>query len=323
MMARAYGAYYGPANVLKVPAILGEMAHFGLPLPTADVRLLDVGCGPATASAGAAWWWKERGVAVSTTGLDWSAEFLSLGSAVMGALGARFQTKKADWSQAGVLVSAVKESRPHIVVASNALNEVRREPADLAALWTEVLADLALNTKRDKEPRYLILLEPGSRDASRRLLQMRSALLDKMPAGAALVLPCLDARPCGALVDAKDWCHEDVAVTMPAWHEELGKAAGLFKESLIFSYLVFAVLPEGVPAAFPTGGSRVVSQRMEEKGLTKCFVCTASQGKRQARVLNARRSPENETLATCHRGQVFTTLELSEKGDVNQAAPRA
>ena len=317
MMTRAYTAYYGPANAMKLPAILSEMEWAGLPLPSGDVRLLDVGCGPGTAAAGAAWWWGERGVKVSATGLDWSAEFLSLATAVLSALGARLQTQRGDWSKVGELQRVVKESRPQVVVASNALNEVRRGPGELASLWAGVLTELAVLSKRDKGPHYLILLEPGNRDAYRRLLQLRKALLEGalLPPGVSLTLPCLDHRPCGALADPKDWCHEEVPVVLPAWHEELGRGAGLFKESLIFSYLVFAVLPDGVPAGFPVGAARVVSQRMEEKGLMKCYVCTASNGKRLARVLNSRRTEQNEALAVCRRGEVFTTLELGEKGD--------
>jgi hypothetical protein len=129
-------------------------------------------------------------------------------------------------------------------------------------------------------------------------------------------LPCLDARPCGALEKPGDWCHEEVAAEFPEWVNALGAEAGLRKESLLFSYLICSVgVHPSPPQTWPKSGKRVVSPMMHEKGLVQCYMCT-EKGKTRARVLNSRQNASNEVFLSSVRGQIYRQLDLDEKGNV-------
>jgi hypothetical protein len=196
----------------------------------------------------------------------------------------------------------------------NSVGEMAPSPDERAIWLKEVVDELSTCAQVDGKPRWLILVEPGSRFASRELLRLRDGL--RARSDVRVWLPCLSARPCGALAKPDDWCHEEISVEFPKLLNDLGAAAGLRKEAVIFSYLVCSIgLHPQTPASWPGGGQRVVSQVMREKGLDQCFLC-AEAGKVKARVLHSRRTAENEAFARTARGRVYENVELSEKGDV-------
>jgi hypothetical protein len=136
--------------------------------------------------------------------------------------------------------------------------------------------------------------------------------------GVAVMLPCFDARPCGAFANARDWCHEEVAIHFPDWHAELGARAGLRNEAMLFSYLLLRI--GGSSATELSGSSRMVSQRMERKGLTECWFCTPS-GKLKARFSNATQRKRELPIPLPIRGDSYRTISFSDKGEVESAEP--
>jgi hypothetical protein len=158
-------------------------------------------------------------------------------------------------------------------------------------------------------------VEPGSRESSRELAELKDALQAE---GLGRVLyPCLDSRACGALRDPRDWCHEEASCEFPDWVNEIGASVGMRKEALLFSYVLIAVDEQPLPS---TGKSRIVSQRMERKGQVECRLCLAK-GKVPARVQRSKCTPQNEFFLESVRGEIWENVELAEKGDVNLATP--
>ncbi|MBI3544867.1 MAG: hypothetical protein HY075_16465 [Deltaproteobacteria bacterium] len=324
--AEAYAAYYLPANAMKLPLVLEEARVFGLSIGApagTRTRWLDVGSGPGTAYWGLAWWARCRGFDVELSGLEQSPEFVALAGALARALTAelaagqpapRWDVFRHGGGKGASLVDRIAASKPHVVSMMNSIGEMAPDGAERGAWIGEVAGALAAAARSDGAPRWLVVVEPGSKAATRELLELRESLRSREDA--RIWLPCLSARRCGALERPDDWCHEESAVEFPKWMDGLGAAAGLRKEAVLFSYLVcsFGVHP-AEPAGWPGTGARVVSQRMKEKGLTQCFLCTTD-GKRKARVLDSRRTAANEAFVESARGQVFADVQLDAKGDV-------
>lgn len=306
--AEAYASYYLPANALKPAFILEEAFLVGVdPMPNGDAVWLDCGTGPGTAYWGIAWWCQQRGKKLQFHGWDQSPIFTELGSslAAAGKLGGtpRFiASKKED------VPTLIRKLGATHVSFMNSAAEIHPDPArrleEMKKIWS-ALNDL---TRRDGKNRYLFLIEPGSRENSREL----SALKDAMPKRP--LLPCLDERPCGALARPQDWCHEEVAVEFPGWMNELGAEAGLRKESLLFSYAVFAT-KEDHPLAERW---RVVSQRLERKGQTECWLCTPP-GKRVVRAQLSKAGPEGAPVIEARRGDIWSDPRVGPKGDLEHA----
>ncbi len=323
--AEAYGAYYLPANAMKLPLLLEEAQAFGLPLTKVDagpLRWLDVGCGPGTAFWGLAWWAANRNVAVEYTGLEQSSQFLTLAETLARALRSKLPPGSllSRWEsfqhgkQENILAEKVRALKPHVLSFMNSIGEMAPDAGQRGVWLGEVVEALARVAQSDDTPRWLVIVEPGSKAASRELLQLRETLRGR--GDVRVWLPCLSARPCGALERPDDWCHEEAAIQFPDWLNALGADSGLRKEAVLFSYLICSVgVHPAPPAQWPEDGQRVVSQMMKEKGLTHCFLCTKG-GKRKARVLNSRQSEANEAFPRAVRGQVFSSVELEEKGDV-------
>ena len=308
--AEAYAAYYLPANALKPALILEESLALGIdPMPT-DAVWLDCGTGPGTAYWGVAWWAAARNKKVQFHGWDQSSLFTDLGASLAreARFGAppRFQaSKKED------LPALVRKLGATHVSFMNSLAEIFHDPArrqeEIRKIWA-ALEDLS---RRDGKPRYMLLVEPGSRENSRELHELK----DNMPKRP--FLPCLDERPCGALVNPKDWCHEEVAVRFPDWLNELGAHAGLRKESVLFSYAFFSTT-----GTYPLAGRwRMVSQRLERKGQTECWMCTPP-GKRIVRAQGSKAGPEAAPVLEAKRGDIWAHPAVGPKNDI-EAAERA
>ncbi|MEW6055395.1 MAG: small ribosomal subunit Rsm22 family protein [Bdellovibrionota bacterium] len=326
--AQTYAAYYLPANLLKLPLVLEEMKLLGLELGNAPLRWVDFGTGPGTVYWGLEWWASRYRLNFEFWGVDQSKHFLDLGQKLSVAL--RQSLVASGESVSGVnhweklsaarsgdgfegVIEKVRRIRPHAVSFMNSIAEFEPEIEVRAAKMLTLVDELARFSKSSGDPVWLILIEPGSQNSSRELLELRRALLqhDQIK----VWLPCLSDRPCGALQKPGDWCHEEVECEFPGWLNDIGAEAGLRKESLLFSYLVCSVGNHPSIKEWPSAGVRVVSQMMHEKGLDACFLCTQN-GKIKGRVLKSARNPQNEGFLSSVRGDLFDRVELDEKGSV-------
>ena len=182
------------------------------------------------------------------------------------------------------------QGRFDLVVAAHLLNELPIDVAgraDLVAWWCDELM----------EPGGVcVLVEPALRETSRALLAVR----DRLVAGGRhrVEAPCFWQGPCPALARERDWCHDAAPAV----------AAG--RSRVDFSYLV---LRRG-PAPAPADRHRVVSDRLEEKGRLRLFVCGPG-GRHPLVRLNRERAAANAALDEVERGDVLAMEGASDAGD--------
>lgn len=311
--AEAYAAYYLPANALKPALILEEAFLLQQNVIEDSARWLDVGTGPGTAYWGAAWWCHRRGKKLEFTGWDQSAVFAEIAGNL--ARGAPFGMRAKFLSPSGkeqAWEAVLRREQPTHLSFMNSIAEIYPDLGARKKAVAQLLTTLRGFGKADGKKRYLLIVEPGSRENSRELAELKD-FLQEQKLGRVL-FPCLDARPCGALRDPRDWCHEEASCQFPDWVNEIGASVGLRKEALLFSY---ALISTEEPQA-PSEIGRVVSQRMERKGQVECRVCLP-EGKRPARVQRSKATPQNEFVLELGRGDLWRHLALGEKGDVEQA----
>jgi ribosomal protein RSM22 (predicted rRNA methylase) len=227
-----------------------------------------------------------------------------------------------------------------VVVLGQVLSEldVGLEPAARVARHAALVTDLL---ERVVAPEgSLVIIEPALRDRTRHLHAIHDALV---AAGRTVFAPCLHARACPMLTTEGDWCHEDLAVDLPAWVAPLARAAGLRWQGLTFSHLVLRrdgrrLLDEARPPITPEPSAahvhlRVVSELMRTKGKAEIFACTASGERLRIRRLDrdaARVGPgaaATNAWQALGRGDVLTlhagpesASPLDERGRVSAAA---
>jgi hypothetical protein len=165
-----------------------------------------------------------------------------------------------------------------------------------------------------------VTIEPALRHRARHLHGVRDALAKL---AVTIFAPCLHAAPCPALARESDWCHEDLAVDLPAWLVPVARAAGLRREGLTFSYLVLhrgsRRLVDAIPAAAGAARLRVVSEGIVTKGKREAFVCGELTGENGPVVARARlvrldrdATPRNDAWEQLRRGDVAVVAPVPE-----------
>jgi ribosomal protein RSM22 (predicted rRNA methylase) len=309
--ADAYASYYLTVNALKTALVMEEAWLLGVDAFSPAARWVDFGTGPGTAFWGLAWWAKVRKKKLQFSGFDQSPVFAEIASSLsrgrpFGSSAQFSSDRKLDFT------SIIRRADATHVSFVNSVNEIFPDSAERFERIKAIMATLNELSQRDKRPRYLLLIEPGSRDSSRELATLKDRLQAELPVRS--ILPCFDARPCGALVKPTDWCHEEVACDFPEWVNELGGLAGLRKDSILFSY---SLLRTGVEELMP-GAMRVVSHRFERKGQVECFFCT-KEGKIFARAQRSKATEDSKHLLEASRGDIWLKASLGPKGDVEAA----
>lgn len=238
--AAAYALTRLPATYA---AGLRAMTEAALRAPAFSPRsLLDAGAGPG----GAAWAALETWPQIEAVArLDSNPAFLEL-AARLAADGPdplrRAQALRGDLTAQGVWPTS------DLVVASYALAEIppARQAEVVSALWTACEG-------------VLVLVEPGTPDGWRRILQARETVL---AAGAVLLAPCPHAAACP--VAAPDWCHFSQRLPRSREHR-LAKGGDAPFEDEKFAYLAAARPQIGVAPPAP----RVLSPpRAAKPGIT-------------------------------------------------------
>ena len=305
----AYAAHYLPANALKITAILEEMQLAGMqPLSEENTLWLDFGSGPGTLLAGLNHWAFHREKKYHYLGFDQSGDFLRIGQSFFHQMAkkpganARFH----NLSSAQEIAATIRKQKPHFVSFCNSFHEFAPEKKDKEALLESIWKALPASS-------HLILIEPALKENSRALSELRNFFFGK----GKILLPCFDERPCGALQKESDWCHEEIACVFPPWFQTLAKKAKLQKQALLFSYLV---VKKSSDAHALEGCSRIVSQRLEQKGQVECYFCT-TKGKEKLRMQYAKKTAENEWMLEAQRGQVFSSVEKDERENLQRALP--
>jgi ribosomal protein RSM22 (predicted rRNA methylase) len=312
-LREAYLAYFLPPNMAKIKAPMAELAlHPGKALDKERLRILDLGCGPGTASLGVLDFFAARELRprLEITAVDHVAENLKTAEELFSSLRvsrglkAAMKTIRSDVAD----LSRLETGPFDLIILSNVLNELFAREGRKIEKRLALLEDIM--TRHLADDGSLIVIEPALRETSRELLEVRDRLLDE---GFYVYAPCLFAGKCPALANPRDWCHEDIPWDPPAVIRELDRLTGLRKDSLKFSWLVFR--KDGQSAADLSGDDsfRVVSEPLISKGKIEFYLCGKS-GRRLVTRLDKHRSAGNEAMGVMRRGDVVSFQGLLDEG---------
>ncbi len=269
----SYLSYFSVLNFVRDSAVFREAARLGF-LSEAK-KIADWGCG-----AGAATWAGltelNESFSGEICGIDKSAEALEEYSHWLTLFRVKPSAKKLELKQ-------LTNHGADTLILSYVLNEVDS--------WPEI----PLGVQR------LVIMEPSTNQAGRRLLEWRQKFLNE---GWFAWAPCTHQYGCPLILNSsKDWCHHRVHWIKPQWFLELEKFLPMKNDTLTVSYLLISRQP---PPSNLNGLARVVGDEQEEKGKTRQMIC---------------RGPQREFLSWLHRTQISLKMkrgDLLQIGKVDQ-----
>ncbi len=268
-LRRAYLVYFFSTNVLKLGPVLDELERTERFVSKESLRVLDVGTGVGTAVIGLWMWMQRRGftAALDVTAVDRSADVCAEAERTVRAFRAhldsppmRLATRTIDLAE----LAAEGTGGPYdLITAQNVLIE---------GSGAEAMIALAQRTLADDGA--LVLVEPASRYGSRTLLACRDALVE---AGFTIYAPCVRQDGCPALLNEGDWCHAISRWERPKFVGMLDDRLGNLRLSLKYSYIIALKQSLNIggtfPHAHPAKLTRLVSDRIDEKGRRHAFAC--------------------------------------------------
>ncbi len=312
-LRKAYQAYFLPPNRAKIRLALTELSLHPREVFRKDrLRILDLGSGPGTAVLGAIDFFslQDHRPFLEFTAQDQVAGNLKEASLL-------FSDLRHGYDAASTLITihstidkveARLDGHYDIIMLSNLLNELYAQDAAKLSRRTALLAHL-LKTFLTPDG-SCILVEPALQGTSRDLLLVRDALCEQ---GFTVYAPCLRQGPCPALLNPKDWCHEDIPWEAPPLIRALDKLTGLRKDALKFSYLVLRRDGLSLSEVYGAEAFRVVSEPLVSKGKAENYVCGGA-GRKLITRLDKDTSPRNQAYSGLRRGDIVDFDGLRDEG---------
>ena len=314
-LRRAYISYYLPVNLVKLHPVLDELfSHPDIKgFAEKTVSILDLGCGPGTFLLGVLEYLAMHHKLLSRDiheidlwGIDQVAEnTAAAGEIIRNYLAAQKFPDAVTWKLNFRVGSITADTFPHpllpkdreydLIIAGNVFTEIDRESFTVLAPMLEKL--LAPHGT-------LILIDPGTRASSRRLIHLRDSLLEHTSLN--LYAPCLERGLCPSLDNPRDWCHQKLDWSPPQIVQAIDRHSGFTKQKGIqYSYFTFRKDGKALihPACdFPREKLwRVVSYQIQHKGEERLFVCNGKE-RVLVRRLTKNSSERNQDFSTAQRG---------------------
>jgi ribosomal protein RSM22 (predicted rRNA methylase) len=312
-LRKAYRAYFLPSNLSKIHKPLQELyLHPRDLFAKAKLRVLDIGAGPGTASLGVLTFFsqRERKPQLEFTAVDQvagnlkMAEDLFLSSRTMHSHEASLKTIQSDIGGLGNILHGHFD----VIILSNVMNELFARDEAKTGKRVSMLQDILKRALADDGS--CIIIEPALRETSREMLEVRDGILEQ---GFHLYSPCLFSGKCPALVNPKDWCHEDIPWDPPTLVKEIDKLTGLRKDSLKFSYLVLRKDRLSLSDVCGSNSFRVVSEPLVSKGKIEYYLCGVGERKLVMRQ-DKDATPGNEFFGSLQRGSLVSFEGLIDEG---------
>lgn len=263
----AYLAYYLPLNFEKVRTLLGAHAKELWPeLPKNELRWVDFGCGPGTATLAALGAFKlrfkeDKLPAINVQLVDHQESARKLAAELV-----RDFAKKAGMTVKIESHNELPESaRYDLALAANVLNEL---PAAEDVAQGEEGREILMKLWDQTEGAFLVL-EPGHRVSSQRLVRFRERVLKGDRAKTAIIGPCPHVEKC-PVYRTKDWCHFSEPVTDGRL---IDLNLRIFRDKrswLKFSYVLFQ---RGEPQVFDKRTFRAIGDVHISKGRDAIDLC--------------------------------------------------
>ncbi|MDP4220785.1 MAG: small ribosomal subunit Rsm22 family protein [Bacteroidota bacterium] len=296
----AYALYYMTTNLLKVFQPMRELALSGF-FDRSSLRILDLGCGTGSATWGTELFLRSKNKDIDayftlTDSLDENlAEAKTFSNYFLRHLsgtGSHLEFEQYDLRLSSEKPPVLTRQPYDLVIMMNVLNEL--DEKDDTVLLNSLTSLLDTHGA-------IVIIEPATREQSRRLLRLRDLAVRS---GATMYSPCSRQEGCPALVDPDDWCHTDVPWVRPPFIEAIDNIAGTLRLSLKYSYIVIS--KDGVTLSKSIGMNhlyRVVSERFNEKGRIRAILC--GENGRCEHIINKRdRSEANADFASIERYDV-------------------
>jgi len=312
-LRKAYISYFLPTNTQKIRIPLQDLSRRpGNLLSQARLRILDIGTGPGTALLGVMdfFFEQENSPELECTAVDPVAENLKEAEAFFAAhrdkmnIRASLKTIRADIES----VENLLDEGFDIIILSNVLNELFSQDERRIDKRIGILKNILSHVLSDTGS--CIIIEPALRETSRELLKVRDGLLVH---GFRIFSPCFFSGNCPALINPKDWCHEDIPWQPPDDIKEIDRLTGLRKDSLKFSYLVLRKDIFSLSDACDMHAVRIVSEPLISKGKVEFYIC-GRYGRRLITRLDKDRTTKNQLFETMHRGNVISCEQLLDEG---------
>jgi len=291
----AYLLFYWPISYLQARGVLSE-------LPRRPRSVLDLGSGPAPVALAAL----DAGAA-EVLAADRSTRALAVARTLAVEAGEPIAVREWDPQRRGDLAGLSHGRSFDLVTLGHGVNELfQGEGAATrrAALLEEALGLVAPGGS-------LVVIEPALRDTSRALLEVRDLLVAR---GIAVRAPCLFRGGCPALVRPTDWCHAERPIDPPPLVDEIGRRAGLRKESVKMSYLVLAPKGEGWREPPPGRIFRIVSEPLPSKGRLRYMGC-GPEGRMGLALQEKDVTPRNRSFEKLLRGDMVEITGVEPRGD--------
>lgn len=302
-LRKAYLTYFLPPNLAKMQVPLRELCLHPHNLLTKErLQVLDLGTGPGTAVLGIREFFRERGSGqqLEFTAVDQVGENLKEAEALFREAGGGTDSRAVLTTvRSGIEAIAERSGGPFdIIVLSNVLNEMFLRETDRIGKRMELVRNIM--TRLLAADGSCIIIEPALQETSRDLLMVRDAIVD---GGSHVYSPCLVQGHCPALVNPRDWCHEDRHWEPPDVVRDLDAATGLRKDSLKFSYLILRKDSRSLADVCGPRSYRVVSEPLASKGKLEFYFC-GNEGRRLATRLDKDASPANGPFEFLQRGDI-------------------
>jgi len=303
----AYLLYFTLTNFVKVIKCLDEAFRLAdFPKGLTELQILDLGCGPGTASLACSSYFENRlqGVRLSITAIDQNREILNDAKALFSSIGNPRHT--LHMVHHTILPRSIRPSlrgkKFDLIIASNILNEIgtTREQASLC----QMLIDHHLS-----QSGVLIIVDPALQKTARALMEVRDLL------NAFILSPCLHERPCPMRAyNRRDWCHFYLEWHCPEIIRKIDRLLGIKHDYLKLAYLILRQTPHPLPARGrgKCGEApdlwRVVSSPLKSKGKCEFVLCGAGRLNRILR-LDYDRSDLNRAFDCIKRGDIIKVAE--------------
>lgn len=329
----AYTAYFFPSNVLKVKKPLEELIrHPGTEIGKGGkIAMLDLGCGPGTASSGCLSFLFEKVIpardelSVRIKMIDRVPENLIEANSMVREIWARYAGRFSKGSSFSLDVSVEKmdlvqlkagsfgREKFDVIIMSNSLGELDGFGNKIEK-WCEFLEMIGRFALKEKGS--ILVIEPALRESSRDLLGLRDEIIERRSMN--VYSPCITKGRCGALANPKDWCHEGYAWEPPEIVEDIDEITGFSKSHLKYSYLLLR--KDGLSVRQTCADRRgeyfrVVSDLRVMKGEKRVFLC-GERGRIQTGRLDREKSDSNGCFDRLKRGDIVEILGIHEKGEL-------
>lgn len=306
-LRKAYLLYYTTTNLLKIIPPLREFFLTKDIEEKKKLRILDLGCGMGAASLGALHYLRDELKYQGDIELVMSDnvnENLWLAATVLRSFDNSqmssttfIQHDLRNWTNRTNVTDGVTDHAPYdLIFAMNVLNELSEES-------DSVFLENALSLL--EKDGALMMIEPATRNESRRLLRFRDL---SVGSGATIYSPCTRQADCPALINPNDWCHTEIAWERPKFIEAIDELVGNVRLSLKSTYLVITKNGDTLPSRLGKEKlSRVVSELFIEKGRRRVFLCNTDG--RHEFVMNIRdKSASNSDVLELER---YDLIDLS------------